>query len=397
MISQIPETFSRRSRYAAEGTVAHQLCEDRLKMLLGLQLNDWNFFLGAKVEQDGFDFKVDQQMLDSVTVYTDLVMGLVKEYDLSVSDVMIEKHIVIPDTVVEGEMFGTPDTIIHVPYDMVIVIDFKYGAGHKVEVEGNKQLLFYALGAYYALTDDQRSEISKVRFYVVQPRVPGGGVQYWDFPVETLLEFHVGLIQAATRCVPGAELKAGDWCRWCPAKASCPAMVEEIYKQTAIDFADVNLPAKIEPTALPSPLAMTPQQVAVVLDNREMIKKWLKSFDDYALGLLDSGVDVPGYKKVKKKANRAWIDKNETAVKLDRLLGDDAFEPKEVRSPAQMEKAAKKLGGKEGAQALELIKDLVHVPDKGTTLAPESDRREGLPPAVVLDLDGVVDAVFDDE
>lgn len=94
------------SSYAAEGTVAHDIAA---KVLNGAHLPG---YLGQTMTADGHSFVVDEEMLEAVEVYVN--------------------HVTRTNSIRDVDTFH--------------VIDLKFGAGKPVEVIGNPQLRYYALG-----------------------------------------------------------------------------------------------------------------------------------------------------------------------------------------------------------------------------------------------------------
>lgn len=383
LIEQMPKR-GRESIYASEGVVAHAIGEWKLRKIFG----EHDYMPEPKIEdvyeQDGHRIVVDTEMLDATEVYYELVKGFIDRYRLDRSDVQIEAIVQIPcDFESHAEMFGTADCILHVPYDRLIVIDYKHGAGHRVDVDNNKQLLYYALGAWFTLPTDQRDQLDVVQLVICQPRVPGGGIQSFELSTDRLRAFYLDLLDAVKRVKPGAEVKAGDWCRWCPAKPICPALRERVFELATVDFSEVHVLEAVAPPSLPAPASLPPQVVANLLDHTDMIKKWLDSVEMYAESLLESGVDVPGYKMVKKRTNRAWLDRQQTIDVLEPALGDDIYVDPKLKSPAQIEKLMKEQ--KFDEETISKVSALYHNPDKGKTIVKDVDSRQALTPSAIQD------------
>lgn len=124
-------------------------------------------------------------------------------------------------------LFGTGDAVVVGP-DQLSVTDFKYGKG-VVEVAGNPQLLYYALGALLreeARPHGQRPPV--IETVIVQPRAthPDGPVRraLYTF-TEVRYAFADRLRAAVARAQdPAAPLIADpEQCQWCPAKLICAA------------------------------------------------------------------------------------------------------------------------------------------------------------------------------
>lgn len=405
LIAQAPK--QRSSEYAAQGTVAHTVAEHLLRGALTEDYTDCHWIVpGAVVEEEGFKIEIDEEMLEHVDSYVDLIMGMVREYKIPNYYVMVEKRVYIPHT--GNKVFGTADTLMVIPYDRVIVVDLKYGAGHKVDVRDNKQLLTYGVGAYYAIPEDLREEISTVELIIFQPRIGGDAVTRFELPVETLKNFHQELIKAVDRVQPGAEVNAGSHCRWCPAKIFCPAHKSMLEDVLQADFANLELPA-LTRKEMPKVQSLTPGQVERILDLKKDVLSFFEDVETFAYNETLAGRPIPNRKVVKKDTKRAFKDIGETCSKVgsilwqhvnslhpegypilrlneehDVALRDVLYKPQAVRTPNQVEEGLKKLGIKK-----DVIKDLWHNPDKGTTLVHISDKRPSVEQSAQTDFAGL--------
>ncbi len=371
LCEQVPEPIT--SEYAKEGTVAHTLAEELL-LYPDRKIQD---YVGKWCEIEGSKFNVTQEMADHVQAYVDYIMGLTEQLDEDDFGyrLYVEERFQLKQ--VSPELFGTNDACI-VCYDrnenayLLEVIDLKYGAGVDVGVENNKQLLYYALGA--VLKYDIKPK--HIRMHIFQPRSPSGNpIKVWEINYDTLVEFKVELKQKLYEAKePGAPLHSGDHCRWCPAKAVCPALKKKTQELARMDFDD-------DAIVLPEPRVLTEEELGKVLESASLLKDWLNSVEYHAQLILESGSAVPGYKLVKKRANRKWIDEESTVNELNALgvKDKDMYSAPKLKSPAQMEKI--KSVGKE------LVAKLCETPDTGKTIAPLSDKREAIPPSAISDFD----------
>ena len=118
-----------------------------------------------------------------------------------------------------------------------------------------------------------------------------------------------------------------------------------------------------------SPLHLSDEQLAEILDNADVIETWLKAVRGLAYQRVEQGHDVPGWKLVPKRAIRKW--KDERIVK-QRLASEglDGFMTEGLVTPAQAEKLAKK----QGIQ-LDLF-DLIDAESSGMNLARETNSRD---------------------
>jgi hypothetical protein len=338
----------RSSVHADEGTLAHELAERCLR-----DGSDPAQFLGSRI--DGFD--VDQDFVDALEVYVEYVRGLVDESWQAEFEVQISLEAINPP----APMRGTCDAMVRVGRTLHVV-DLKFGAGVPVEAEGNKQLRYYALGAYL-VSADGLFPIDQIAITIVQPRA-----RHADGPIRTqvltpleLIDSGLDLLEAAEAALqPDAPLVPGSQCRWCPAHATCPAARDSALAVAQQEFLE-------PPAAPPAPASFSDEQIGALLYRFDEVEAWMKAVRDHAFARLTAGVTVPGWKLVEKRATRKWVD--EDAVRSwakAKKLKASAITTTELLSPAAMEKAL----GKKFIPA-----DLIVKQSSGLILAEEYDPR----------------------
>lgn len=354
--------------YAAEGTAAHEVAAKCLRE--GKQAK---VFLGTK--QNGFD--VNEDMITAVQVYLDLVWDLAKQSTLF----MVEHKLDM--SWLHKDLFGHSDCIIfHKAVKHLVVIDYKHGKGIAVDPEWNSQAMIYALGALHEAWEQiakQNKEVKNVLdlcetvdIYIVQPRFYNGEeqVKQWQITTRDLIWWGLHILRPAVLAceVENPRFHAGDHCRFCPAMTGCP------------EFSKTNLAlvkAGFENPSLPSPGILDPHEVSKILKSADLFEAWLKEIRAYAQQQLEEGKEIPGFKLVKKKGNRDWIDETEAGEKLKEVLGDKAYVTK-VLSVAKAEAALKKFKNMGGVN----LDRLYTKPDNGVTIAPEDDKRQAVLPSV---------------
>lgn len=186
------------NKYAELGTKAHSIVSDIL-------LRPWT----------GIFYDV---MEPSIMEHAWIYVNLVREESKDAEWVAIEKKFSL-ETLWPG-LFGTTDAVTyHAGKRKLTIYDYKHGVS-KVEVEGNVQLLYYALGALLHI----RFAVDEIELVVVQPRAPGDAVRRWAFPRQPAMgEFKDRLVQAVMRTEdPNAEFVMGKWCFFCPGPSICP-------------------------------------------------------------------------------------------------------------------------------------------------------------------------------
>lgn len=384
MIEKAPKQAP--NKYAAEGTAAHQIAE---KCLMDGKSPDE--FFGQIVKVEGFEFEVDQEMVDAINVYLEEVSANDPFHGGFVT--LVEQKIDL-SRLHEG-LYGTADAIKrNYKGRKLKVIDFKYGRGTVVEVEMNKQGMYYVLGAIDAIYKQELEEknypiddplvfgwdqFDEVELVIVQPRARhvDGPVRRWVIPKGVLDKFQDELVEKARlTTLPNAPLKAGPHCKFCPAIAICPAQLQLISDSAQADFKPL---VKSEAPVFPVVESLTMPQLVGVLKYADQISSWLKAVEAHAFSLMSHGTAVPGFKLVKKKAFRKWANEDEAKSQLSLYMSDEEMlTAPELKSPAQIEKALSK-------KERELIKPLIVTPDTGLTLAEETDPRPAIEGGSVMD------------
>lgn len=392
LCNSVPERLS--SSYADEGTFAHALGEKHLRA----GNFDAQQSIGDEIESDKLASKkvVTTEMAAAVQVYLDAVQAeMVKTED---AILLIEERFTLPiSSADEGEVFGANDALVYHPSTgRMVVFDYKHGQGVSVSAKDNKQLKFYAAGAALSHPDWPIAELELV---IVQPRARDAdeqdipGVKPWPMDTFELLEFVAEVEQAvAAAKAPGAPVAAGSHCRWCAAASVCPAKKEEVIASIGLDFHDIE---DIAAKALPLPKEMSTDKIAALLRGLDTLTAWANQVRDYAYGLLEQGVAVPGFKLVDKVGRRKWIDNEaEIAAYLEMVYGVEGEDvmPRKLVTITEAERLVKarvteKAERKAALDDLSLrftLKD-----SGGRTMVADTDRRDAVPAGAAADFAGV--------
>lgn len=333
------------SPYAEEGTLAHAWLEYKLhKSLLAKEIDKPAGELTDEMEE-AIDVAVNY-IGDKFMFATEESVLIEGRFDLSY--------------IHEG-MFGTADFSGLTPEGDLYVVDYKHGKGVVVDIEDNKQLLFYAVGAVNHF--DVAADV-KVTMVIIQPRAMGKAIKEWTITAGEIHDWTNILIEKAREAdQENAQLKAGKWCKWCPAQGKCPAMAKDMFGSVA------KIPvSEIKRRELPKPELLSKEDLINIIDKKDIIESWLEACYGYLQGAAVAGETIPGYKLVQRTGHRKWSN-NEEVIKEFGSLGDDIYviKPKELKSPAQLEK----LKGIDKKS----IAALAFTPNLGVTLVPEEDKR----------------------
>lgn len=324
------------------GTAAHDLAESTL-VAGKYDCKDW---LGHPLP-DNNAITVSREMVAYVNDYLHLIE--------SIGGVQLYEHRVdfsawVPDG------FGTSDCIAYKD-GTLYVIDLKYGVGVRVDAVENTQGLLYALGAYDEM--ELAYPIERVRIIISQPRLES--ISEWEIPTAELLKRGEWIAERASLALSdnAPRVPEEDACRWCPASATCAALLTKVHAATAEDFDD-----------LPKADTLTDAQVAEALKAKKLIMGWLDAVEAYATEKAQTADGFPGFKLVAGRSSRSWADEAEAEAMLTGLLAEAAHERK-LLSVAKAEKLLDK------AQKKELAK-YVTKSAGAPTLVPDSDPRPAL-------------------
>ena len=337
------------SIHAAEGTLAHKLCE----WLVNGDEDELSIMgkIGQTMEQDGFTIEITDEMVNAALVYLDTITKDKKEMESSDKPAPVELKTEMRVKAFPG-VWGTCDCILYRRGDRLIVYDFKYGKGVAVSPEDNPQLSIYALGA---MNDDSVGfAFNSVEVVIVQPRA--GGVKRAVLDVKAAKK---SFADALTRVEdPLAPTVAGEWCRWCPAASVCGSLKGKAQEAAKADFALAPAPV--------SAVGMTNEQMGKALAWEGVVTTYFSSLREAVRAKLEAGEEVPGWKLVAGRSIRKWVDEAKVVKEYEDLLGDRLWEKKLV-SPARLEKIV-------GKGVLE-EKGLTMKPEAARTVAPEGDPR----------------------
>jgi hypothetical protein len=343
------------SKFADEGTDAHELAA------LCLETNTDSAAYAGRIMAKGFP--VNAEMVLAVQDYLDYVRGIVAATN---GQLMIEQRLPISHLTGEADAHGTSDVVI-LAGDELIIVDLKYGRGLAVEADNNPQLQVYALASLeeFGLAEDFKT----VRMVIHQPRL--GTVSEWTQSVADLEAFGQEVWNAAidTR-KPDAALKPSvKGCKFCRAKATCPAIRAEV-----MDTFE----------AIPEVLDADAGHLSQALSKADLIEGWLKAIRAEVESRLYAGLEVPGFKVVQgKRGNRAWSDKTEAEAMLKSMrVPHDQMYDYSVISPTSADKLAKLLG-KDGAPIIgprqwPKVQSLITQSEGKPSVAPNSDKRPAL-------------------
>lgn len=384
-----PRAEEKPSEYAAEGTAAHELAAWVLTKDAPAAA-----YIGHQIQADGFTFTVDREMADNVQAYADRVRDYAEDGEL-----LVEQRMEFSEYVDHPEQFGTSDAVVLTSDGLEIQVhDLKYGRGVKVDAQDNQQAMLYALGALaeFGMVGD----FLRVRVVIHQPRL--NHVSEADYTIQELMEFAKKAKQGVERCEDAIHYLEGignlradyfnpgeDQCRFCPAKATCPALRKEVLAAVSDDFIDETQPLapQLEPAL---ERTMDNRLLGNLLGAVDLIEGFCKAIRAAAEVELLAGREVPGWKLVEgRRGSRRWGSEQEAEdmLKSMRLKVEDMYDLKLI-SPTTAEKLHK--AGAIGPRQWPRLQELITQAEGEPSVAPADDKR----PALVMT---AVEDDFDDE
>lgn len=365
--ADIPDSSS---AYAREGTAAHELAA----MVLEDPSSTASDYVGKKIAFDDHGEEVLWLITKEMAEYVDDYVRFVRERAQG-KTLYVECKLGIGHITGEQGATGTSDVvIIDIPNKTIEVIDLKYGMGVRVDADDNPQLQLYALGAleeYSLVTDFER-----VGMVIHMPRL--NHVSEWDIPIKDLIDFGYDAQHAADK-VRWEEptFNAGEkQCRFCKAKAVCPALRAEVTEivggaATLDDFTPQVVDSQTGDNYLP-----------MAMSKVGMVEDWCKAVRAEVERRLLAGQTVDGYKLVEgRKGNRAWSDEGavEQLFKSFRLRQEEMYDFKLISAT----KAEKLL--KENPKRWAKAEQLITRSDGKPSVALAADKRPAMDVKPVLD------------
>lgn len=369
------------SEYAEEGTLAHQFSEIAAQ---------YNFNLITKRKKNSQIKKLQKESLykDEMLTTSEFYAQYLFDKSLTFAQkpyVALEVRVDFSDYVPEG--FGTCDCIM-IGGDTLHITDYKHGKGVPVSAEGNSQMRLYALGALKKYSPIFGDSIKKVSMAIVQPRITED-VSEETLTVEQLIEWGNWVRPIAEKAYYGmGEFHSGSWCRFCKGKAVCKARAENY---TALeDFKDFDIEGKLSEADVLAredaiclgaevPGVLSDAEIGDLLIRGAELVQWYGDLKSYALGAILDGKEIPGWKAVEGKSERAFTDENAAIQKLkdSGYEEEKLYKPKEALSLSNLEKL---VGKKKFA---ELVGEFITKPHGKPTLVSENDKRAAYSPASV--------------
>lgn len=357
--ARLQEQFPQETSGAAEeGTLAHKICELKLRKLFlepGMAEKEYKADMGRLKKESCYNPEMERYTDE----YTDYVQKLAYGYPAA-PYIAVEKRVDYSHVAPEG--FGTADCILLYGTELHIV-DFKYGKGIVVRAEGNSQMGLYALGAIksYALI----YPIETVYFHIIQPRVHN--FSQWSTSVDDLTMWAESIVKPAAQLAykGEGEFCQGTWCDdcFCSAAGTCRARARENMEV---------LQSQADPVTgrMNEDAVLTNEEIGRLLPFLFLAEPWIKKVKRAAISRLLAGEGIPGWKLVEGRSNRILTNPKAAYGALVKAGYKKAMFYEQVPLPLT---EAEKLITKEEYDAI--LAPYIEKPQGAPTLAPEDDKR----------------------
>lgn len=352
--ARLEEKFpSTDTAYTLEGTRAHEIAEQQLRMFLDGKKK--------KVKYEGDDARIFDEVLPYVERIKELYAECRKRSESTV--MFLETQLDFSEYVPDG--FGTGDVIL-LEDETLHIIDLKFGKGVRVDAENNPQLHLYGLGAINAF--DDLYDFKTVAMHIEQPRLSHSSEEV--LAKDELLKWGNDLKPIAQKAYKGeGEFHPGEHCKFCKASGCCKALAD--YSLEIIDK-DVLDPQLVNTVELGS-----------ILEKIPTVEHWIKAIKEHSINQVLAGKYIPGWKLVEGRSLRKYTNDIDVINALHNAGYEDAviFEKKLYGITAMEKNLGKKKFG-------EVLGRLIYKPEGAPTLAPESDKRPEFKPQQSL-IDGI--------
>lgn len=344
------------TEYAKLGTAAHELGAKCL-----IEQREPFEFIGQEI--GGFTVGAEDGINpDAVSVYVNDCARIAAEFD-GKGKTLIEATLAHPDA--HPYLKGTVDFGVWSSKRGLFLRDYKNGEGIGVRAPYNSQLLYYAF--LMVLENPWLKGGPKdfpVNLGIVQPNFYGTFEEpdVWETTLGYVIDWGYNALLprmnelTVTEDCGDDDFVTGDHCQFCPVLLDCPKM-QAAYREyvNGTEFVEM----------------LTDAELDGFYAMREDARRFMNALDATVKARLVGGSSIPSAKLVETRTTRVWKPGAEPHLKA--ALGDHLYEPRKIKSPAQVEKLS--------SRGKTLALEHAYKPDATKlSLAPASDPR----PAAVM-------------
>ena len=253
------------------------------------------------------------------------------------------------------ELGGTADVVAWNDEKSTLVIaDLKTGRQY-IDADSD-QMKIYAIGAMR----HAKIEFSNIELSIIQPH--HGEPRTHKITYKELNDWAETNLTPALKAIAKGDTEptpTESGCQWCPAKAVCPAQ----RKGFEVIAATPNLAVMTKEEMKSVVVALTPEQIADLLERAPLVEKFIDAVRDHAVKRIEDGEVIKGWQMQPKRAYRKWIDEKDAKNQLhDAGIPADQLVSSELISPSEAAKLLPK-------ESKDLIDTLTRKESSGLTLA----------------------------
>ena len=362
---------------AIDGTHSHTL----LEKCINIGLMDADCFVGETLKDEDGEFIVDSDRAGRVQIAIDYI----RERFAELTTPEVSPKVLSENKVDAGKWFnrkdvtGTVDVQI-ITNGIIEIIDYKDGV-NPVDVEGNMQLVLYAIGAL----DVGTVHPTVVRMTIIQPKKQFkkmDPISTWEITTNELFDICSKIKTAALATdKPDAPLIPGDHCKYCRHKI-CSVRAQQAMEKSGISFDKIDV---VQEVADKEPTELTDNQIKEILEAAPLMKQMIEAVEAEALNRLKAGKTINGFKIVHGRGSRSWsFDEEEMVEKLKKMgIPKTSIYTTKLVSPAQVEKLKwyKRDGSQKqlsDRQLARIDKEFISKNQGKLTVVSESDHRDGV-------------------
>lgn len=356
---------NKESAYADEGNCAHHLLA--LMFIYDKSAKFW-------MNEEFFNTVIDLEMIQCIQEVHDHLMNLVNqmpgctwysEYDISMKGILPKRN-------------GTADfVIVDWKNNKIYIFDLKYGKGFRVKALNNAQLKTYMAGvrkAFATLHDFDQFEA-----WILQPRIENNAVD--EYTNKELDEFTDTVVATCADALDDDPIfTAGDHCKFCDFKDRCLEFGKHAMDSVGLNFEDLDAVPTIAEVG-----AFSPEYIGETALKLDGLRDFIGAVESRRNSLVNTDEGCPGWKQVLGgNKTRSWKDYTgvRDLCKKQRKHNLDAYEPRELLSPAQMEKLFTKKEFKAR------FSEVITYAEQKPVVVPATDERPEYSPALAMpDLD----------
>lgn len=288
---------NRSTSYTEAGTLAHELCEIKVKLAFGQMTADEFSQKLAAIEANAL---YDPAMKGNSEMYLDTIRELATAYFNQPPFIAVERKVSYT-SVCGDDGFGTSDCLLY-GGSTLVVVDYKNGAGVPVSAVNNPQMKLYALGALQSVLDPLVYDIQKIVLCIVQPNI-SETASVWETTTDDLMAWVETTLKPAVKNIKEENFykRAGHWCKdgFCPNYINCTewrAKFASVYADFETEGKELDLDS------------LSNDELGELYTKVYAVKEWMKKIQDKVEYLVTKGTNVKGWKMVAGRSKRIFTD-----------------------------------------------------------------------------------------